>query len=188
VENLTEAVLRQTKRELSKSDKDLAEMLDVVTDDPNRPRWQIMREQIREQVIFDGDHDTYVTAKEASDGLEHGFLELDKIARHAIDSADITFTCVRRTIIDLLDLPRAVSTELMEVKPKDVQSSRKVIRGRLLGAAADPAAEGQLYPLLEWASSVDTGPTQPSDSSSNGSTYSAASAKARSPGVSAKTR
>jgi hypothetical protein len=156
VENLTEAVLRQTKVELSKSDKDLAEMLDVVTDDPDRPRWQqIMREQVREQVIFDGDHDAYVTAKKASDGLEHGFLELDEIARHAIDSADITFTCVRRTIIDLLDLPRAVSTELMEVKPKDVQSTRKIIRGRLLGAAVDPAAEGQLYPLLEWASSVD---------------------------------
>jgi hypothetical protein len=33
-----------------------------------------MREQIREQVIFDGDHGTYVTAKKASDGLEHGFL------------------------------------------------------------------------------------------------------------------
>ncbi|HEX3962995.1 MAG TPA: hypothetical protein VHZ03_41235 [Trebonia sp.] len=157
VENLTEAVLRQTKLELSKTDKELAEMLDVATDDPDRPRWQqIMREQIREQVIFDGDHGTYVTAKKASDGLEHGFLDLDKVARHAIDSADITFTCVRRTIIDILSLPRAVGTELMEIKPTDVQSTRKIIRGRLLGVAADPAAEGQLYPLLEWASSLDS--------------------------------
>ncbi len=156
VENLTEAVLRQTKQELAKSDEELAEMLGVVTDDPDRPRWpQIMREQIREQVIFDGDHDTYATAKKASDGLEHGFLELDKVARHAVDSADITFTCVRRAIIDLLCLPREVSAELMEIKPKDVQSRRKVIRGRLVGDAADPAAEGELYPLLEWTSSID---------------------------------
>jgi hypothetical protein len=156
VENLTEAVLRQTKLDLGKSDEELAEMLGVVTDDPGRPRWQqIMREQIREQVIFDGDHDTYATAKKASDGLEHGFLELDKVARHAVDSADITFACVRHAIIDLLCLPAAVSAELMEIKPKDVQSRRKVIRGRLLGTAADPAAEGQLYPLLEWASSID---------------------------------
>ena len=43
----------------------------------------------------------------------------------------------------------------MGIKPADVQSKRKVIRRRLLGNAADPAAEGQLYPLLEWASSVD---------------------------------
>jgi hypothetical protein len=157
VENLTEAVLRRTRLELSKTDKELAEMLDVVTDDPDRPRWpQIMREQIREQVIFDGDHEAYVTAKKASDGLEHGFLELDKVARHAIASADITFTCVRRTIIDLLDLPGVIGAELMEIKPKDVQSTRKIIRGRLIGAAADPAADGELYPRLEWTSSIDS--------------------------------
>jgi hypothetical protein len=112
VENLTEAVLRRTKLELSKTDKELAGMLDVVTDDPDRPRWpQIMREQIREQVIFDGDHETYVTAKKASDGLEHGFLELDKVARHAIASADTTFTGVRRTIIDLLGLPGEIGAQ-----------------------------------------------------------------------------
>jgi hypothetical protein len=141
VENLTEAVLRRTKLELSKTDEELARMLDVVTDDPDQPRWQqIMREQVREQIIFDGDHDTYTTAKKASDGLEHGFLELE-VARRAIASADTTFTCARRTIIDLLDLPREIGAELMEIKPKDVQSARKAIRGRLLGAAADPAAE-----------------------------------------------
>ena len=157
VENLTEAVLHRTKLELSKTDEELARMLDVVTDDPDRPRWQqIMREQVREQIIFDGDHDTYTTAKKASDGLEHGFLELDAVARHAIASADTTFTCVRRTIIDLLDLPREIGTELMEINPKDVQSARKVIRGRLLGAAEDPAADGELYPRLEWSSSIDS--------------------------------
>ena len=157
VENLTEAVLRRSKLELSKSDEELAQLLDVVTDDPELPRWQqIMREQVREQIIFDGDHDTYATAKKASDGLEHGFLELDEVARRAIASADTTFTCVRRTIIDLLDLPREIGAELMEIKPKDVQSARKAIRGRLLGLAADPAADDQLYPLLEWASSVDS--------------------------------
>lgn len=157
VENLTEAVLRRTKVELSKTDEELAQMLDVVTDDPERPRWkQIMREQIREQIIFDGDHDTYATAKKASDGLEHGFLELDEVARRAIASAGRTFTCVRRAIIDLLDLPRDIATEMMEIKPKDVQSARKIIRGSLLGAAEDPAADDQMYPLLEWASSIDS--------------------------------
>jgi hypothetical protein len=157
VENLTEAVLRRTELELSKTDEELAQMLGVVTDDPERPRWQqIMREQVREQIIFDGDHDTYTTAKKASDGLEHGFLELDQVARRALASADTTFICVRRTIIDLLNLPREIGAELMEIRPKDVQSARKVIRGRLVGAAEDPAADGQLYPLLEWASSIDS--------------------------------
>jgi hypothetical protein len=157
IENLTEAVLSRTKLELSKTDRELAEMLDVVTDDPQRPRWkQIMREQVREQIIFDGDHDTYMTAKKASDGLEHGFLELDEVARHAIASASVTFTCVRRTIIDLLDLPSEISAELMEIKPKDVQSARKAIRGRLVGAASDPAADGEMYPRLEWRYFIDS--------------------------------
>ncbi len=156
VENLTEAVLRKTKVDLSKTDQELAEMLEVVTDDPDRPRWrQVMREQIREQVIFDGDHGTYLTAKRASDGLEHGFLELDEVARHAIASAETTFMCVRHTIIDLLDMPREIGAELMEIKPKDVQSARKAIRGQLIGAAADPAAPDHFYPLLEWSSSID---------------------------------
>ena len=43
-----------------------------------------MREQVRDQIVFDGDHDTYTTAKKASDGLEHGFLELDEVARRAL--------------------------------------------------------------------------------------------------------
>ncbi|MCA1675843.1 MAG: hypothetical protein LC799_27930, partial [Actinobacteria bacterium] len=106
--------------------------------------------------IFAGDNDTYQTAKDASDGLEHGYLALDEIAAHALKCTDKTFYCVRRTILDLLRLPDEVVTELMEIKPKDVQSQRKIIRGRLIGAAEDPAVEGELYPLLEWSSGIDS--------------------------------
>ena len=35
-----------------------------------------------------------------------------------------------------------------------MQSRRKVIRGRLIGVAEDPAAEGELYPHLEWTSGL----------------------------------
>ncbi len=124
-------------------------------DDPDRPRWhQILGERVREQMIFDADNDTYQTAKKASDGLEHGFMGLDEVAAHAVKCADKTFHHVRRTIVELLDLPAAAADELMAIKPKDVQSRRKIARGRLIGAAEDPAAEGQLYPLLEWSSSI----------------------------------
>jgi hypothetical protein len=157
VENLTEAVLRRTKWELSKTEEELARMLDVVTDDPSRPRWkQVMREQVREQIIFEGDGDTYRTAKRSSDGLEHGFLDLSDVAQHAIASADATFTYVRRAIIDLVDLPAEIGAELMEIKPKDVQSQRKLIRGRLLGDAGNLALDGELYPRLEWRSSIES--------------------------------
>jgi hypothetical protein len=52
-----------------------------------------MREQVREQLILRGDHDTYKTAKSASDGLEHG--ELDEVAAYALKSTDRTFLYFR---------------------------------------------------------------------------------------------
>jgi hypothetical protein len=155
VEALTEAVLRKAIADRGVSEEELARSLDLITDDPDHPRWrQILREQVREQMIFGADSDTYKTAKSASDGLEHGFLGLDEIAAHALKCTDRTFRHVRRTIIGLLGLPAAVADDLMTIRPKDVQSRRKVIRGRLVGAAEDPAAEGELYPRLEWRSNV----------------------------------
>ena len=154
VEALTEAVLRKARADRGfTTSEELARSLGVNTDDPDRRRMQEkFRGRVREQMIFDSDTDTYQTAKNASDGLEHGYLELDEVARHAVKCADKTFHHVRRTIIELLRLPSDVATELMAIKPKDVQSRRKVIHGRLTGAAEDPAAEDQLYPLLEWTS------------------------------------
>ena len=155
VEALTEAVLRKAIADRGVTEEELARSLDVVTDDPDHPRWrQILRERVREQLIFGADTDTYKTAKSASDGLEHGFLELDQIAAHALKCTDKTFRHVRQAIIDLLGLPAAVAGDLMTIRPKDVQSRRKVVRGRLVGTAEDPAAEGELYPRLEWSSTV----------------------------------
>lgn len=155
VETLTKAVIRKTTADRGITEEELARSLGIVTDDPDRPRWrQILGEQVRQHMIFGGDIDTYKAAKEASDGLEHGFLELDKIAAHALKCADKTFHHVRRTIVELFDLPPTIADELLTIKPKDAQSRRKIVRGRLIGAAEDPAAEGELYPLLEWSSGI----------------------------------
>ena len=60
VETLTQVVIRKMTSARGISEKDLAKSLDVITDDPDRPRWrQILRERTREQIIFDGDSDTY---------------------------------------------------------------------------------------------------------------------------------
>lgn len=156
-ENLTKAVIRKTVAARGISEEDLAHEHGLVTGDPARPRWKdLLGARVREEKIFAGDADTYKAAKEASDGLEHGIWELDKVAANAIKSADKTFHYVRRTIVDLLDLAPEVASELNGIKPKDVQSTRKVVRGRLIGAAEDPAMEGELYPRLEWSSGIDS--------------------------------
>jgi len=155
VEALTKAVIRKTMVRDGIGETELARSLGVVTDDSCGRRWKdVLGQRVRERLIFDGDSETYRTAKDASDGLEHGFLALDEISARAVKCADKTFHHVRRTIVDLLDLSPEIADELMTIKPRDVQSRRRVVRGRLIGAADDPAAEGQLYPLLEWGSSI----------------------------------
>jgi hypothetical protein len=156
-ENLTKAVIRKTVAARGISEEDLAHEYGLVTDDPKQPRWKdLLGAGVRQKVIFASDTETYKAAKDASDGLEHGSWELDKVAAHALKSADKTFHYVRRTILDLLGLPQEVANELNEIKPKDVQSMRKVVRGRLIGAAEDPAMEGELYPRLEWNSGIES--------------------------------
>ncbi len=59
-------------------------------------------------------------------GLSTASGELDKVAAHALKSADKTFRYVRRTIVDLLGVSQEVADELNEIKPKDVQSMRKL--------------------------------------------------------------
>lgn len=67
---------------------------------------------MRAQIIFAGDNETYKAAKDASDGLEHGFWELDQIARNAPKSADKMFLCVRQTIVSLLGVSPEIAAEL----------------------------------------------------------------------------
>ncbi len=156
-ENLTKAVVRKLVADRGISEEELAHSYGLVTDDDARPRWRnLLGSCVRLDPIFAGDNATYQMAKNASDGLEHGYLALDEIAAHALKCTDKTFHYLRRTILDLLRLPDAVVAELMEIKPKDVLSQRKVIRGRLIGTAEDPAVEGERYPLLEWSSGIDS--------------------------------
>src|SRR5262249_10904874 len=70
----------------------LARYLGIATKGPGRPRWHpLLEQQVREQMIFAGDHETLTTAKKASDGIEHGFLSMDEVTKHALKSADKTF-------------------------------------------------------------------------------------------------
>lgn len=156
-ENLTKAAVRREAAARGMTEEQLAHEYDLVTDDPNRPRWrELLGARVREAVIFGGDTETYRTAKDASDGLEHGIWELTRVNSHALRSADQTFHHVRRTLAEMLVLPAEVVTQLLATPPMDVQSLREVIRGQLEGAVEDPAPNDQLYPTLEWTLGIDS--------------------------------
>lgn len=156
-ENLTKLVVRKLMADRGRTQEELAYEFGVVTDDPCRPRWRDeLGARVRAAHIFDDDRDTYRAANDASNGIEHGYWDLDKVAAHALRCTDLTFSYVRRTIVDLLDLEPAVADKLMAIKVKDVQSLRRVVRGRLVGIADDPAMPGERYPRLEWTVSIDS--------------------------------
>jgi hypothetical protein len=156
-ENLTKAVVRKTVAERGVTEEDLARSFGLVTDDPARPRWKdLLGAAVRRHIIFAGDNDTYQAAKSASDGLEHGMWELNRIAENALKCTDKTFGYLRRSITNLLGLPEPIMAELMSIEPRDVQSTRTMIRGRLVGDVHDPAPDGSLYPTLEWHSGIQS--------------------------------
>jgi hypothetical protein len=155
VETLTKAVIRRRGHDEGSDEEALAIRLGIDTTDAEK--WHHKLEVwAREDLIFDGDTATYRDARHASDGIEHGFLALDEIHRHALAVTEATFGYVRRAILDLLDIKQTKQPELYERPPRDVQSLRKMIRGQFVGDGTDPAPPGQEYPRLEWNSSVRT--------------------------------
>ncbi|GLZ43796.1 hypothetical protein [Actinokineospora sp. NBRC 105648] len=83
-EILTKPVIRNAIATRGISEKMLAHELNVVTDDPDRPRWkEILQARVREALVFNGDNNAYKTAKDASDGLEHGMWDLARVATRA---------------------------------------------------------------------------------------------------------
>ena len=110
----------------------------------------------RRDVVFDGDNATYRDARYASDGIEHGFLELQEVNRHAQSVTAITFQYIRTTILRLLNVSQTEFPELYNRPPRDVGSLRKMIRGHFVGDGGDPAPRDQEYPQLEWNSRVNT--------------------------------
>jgi hypothetical protein len=156
VEVLTDAVIRRQTSRLGIDSRTLAESYGISLDDEENP-WQLsLKHTVRRRIIFRGDDETYSTARRGRNGLEHGSMELDDVAAHALKCADKTFGYVRRIIAELLDLPPKYIDELATIKPMDVQSLRKGIRGRLIGEAEDPAMSGELYPRIEWSSGIST--------------------------------
>jgi hypothetical protein len=145
VEALTKAVLREHLRKTSKSpDQLLAE-------------WQLELKQldteVRRRVIFQGDEDCFATAREVSDGLEHGFTDFSEMRKPAEQVIVKTAEYLRRAIIDLAGIDRSFAERALGPKyktPRGPLNIVRYIRGTLSGKPEQLAATDQLYPMFEW--------------------------------------
>ncbi|WP_301124119.1 hypothetical protein [Mycolicibacterium fortuitum] len=151
VEALTKTAIRHECGRLGITEEELARHNGIDPDDPERPRWRPALEAwARSQLLFDGDDIVFSAAKDASDGIEHGYMEFSEINQKAIAATLSTFGYVRVAVLRFLGLPEDSDLALRE--PLDVGSLRKMVRGYFVGDVEDPAPAGNEYPHLVWNS------------------------------------
>ena len=109
---------------------------------------------VRQTLILGGEVDLYGAARRASDGFEHGFMDITEVHLVAIERAEALFGHVRRALLDLLGVTGPSYDSVLELRPLDSASFRKIIRGRFTGSTGEMAASDQRYPILHWSSSV----------------------------------
>jgi hypothetical protein len=119
-----------------------------------KPPWkQELKSWGLRELVFEGDRSAYDAARTATNGYEHGFLDLNDVQQQAVQATHAVFSHVRRSIADVLSLTGEHRDWLLGRNPVDVASTRKVMRGLLLGEVADPtrlAAPEEEYPILRW--------------------------------------
>jgi hypothetical protein len=155
-ENIVEPIIDQRtgntdRREFARS---LGIAVDRETPEVPKPRWRsALKSWGLRELVFEGDRGAYDAARTATDGYEHGFLDLNDVQRQAVEATESVFAYVRRSIADVLSLTREYREWLLSRTPVDVASTRKLVRGLLVGDVADPnrlAAPDQEYPILRW--------------------------------------
>ena len=121
-------------------------------------RWSIepraLDAEVRRRLIFQGDSAIYTSAKKASDGFEHGFLDFDRVRQLSRDVRDSAATYVRTAIFKYSSLEQPLRATL-ESSPRDIPMRSHLTRyfwGDFLGEAADLAQRDLEYPHFEWTS------------------------------------
>ena len=151
-ETLTKPALRRACRVHGVTEEEHARSLDI---DTSERSWRYaLASRVRVRDIFHGDEASHANAREASDGIEHGFMEMSKVHALARDATGTAFRHLRRAILDFLDLPQPVRQEILEKNPADIKSTRKIVKGKFIGPAGALAAKGEKYPILRWDSSI----------------------------------
>jgi hypothetical protein len=110
--------------------------------------------EVRRQLIFRGDDDTYAAAKNASDGFEHGFLDFDRVRLLSRDVRNATARYIRHTIVEHSGVD-AVHRDTLMRPPRDTPLRSFLTRylwGEFVGEAEDLAMPEFEYPHFEWTS------------------------------------
>lgn len=150
VEALTRVALRKAlSQEGSDSPDDLCEIWGIPKTD--------LDSEIRRRYIFHGNRRLCTRTGRASDGWEHGYMDLGDIRAKAKEVRDDAARHVRSAILELSETdPTAIATltEAPFDTPLRLVPITKYVYGKFIGEVDSLAPEGQEYPSLLWTSSL----------------------------------
>ena len=139
LEALGGAVERAERARLGLADKE-AHALHLSVE-VSKTNWrEVLLGWVRRDVICKGDQQTYKAAYEASNGLEHGCLDMPSIRAVAQQVTPKLFGYVREGVLDLLNLEAAVRERLGKLRVLDVTPLHMQMKGVLTGDVADRPA------------------------------------------------
>jgi hypothetical protein len=154
IEALAQVALRSELCKQMCKDEELADKWGIAR---AGAKWRsLLLAECRKRVLFQGDIDCYKKAKSASDGLEHGFMDLGEIHGYASSVRQSTARYLRSAIIELSDVNDAAKEVLQSAKylsPLESWQFTKNLRGWLIADHDQLAAPDQLYPRIAWESS-----------------------------------
>jgi len=158
VEAVTKAVFREYLRKMDKSEHKIVEEWGISNSDKLKRRKEI-EGQARRRLVFQGDAECARKARSVSDGFEHGFSDFGKMRKPARETIVQTAEYLRRAILETLGiekklLDRALSEDYRG--PRGPLALVRYLRGTLTGHPEQLAAEGELYPIMNWRSSLRT--------------------------------
>ncbi len=98
VEAITETLLRLEMARLGTTQEQLADQWGLTAKERERLKSSLLS-HARSRLVFQGDAQTYKSAREASDGFEHGYSSLEAVDASARQARVRTAACLRETIL-----------------------------------------------------------------------------------------
>jgi hypothetical protein len=111
---------------------------------------------VRERCVLEGNHDLYSEARQASDGFEHGYLEISKIRALSSTRLNELWKCIRRAILRALDItdPLGDHDEDVQGQPLPCVRTGRRVTAELVATEAELASGPLEYPMLSLSSEI----------------------------------
>ncbi|MDQ3781127.1 MAG: hypothetical protein M3354_11375 [Chloroflexota bacterium] len=109
--------------------------------------------EVRRRVIFQGDGTLQNEVSDISNAFEHGYAAIPDLLSKATSVRDKTAGYLRSAILKASKMDPASEGTLLAppyVEPQPMYPITAILRGKLLGEAADLAPPKQQYPLIQW--------------------------------------